>query len=438
MKKMVFLLLILMFSFKGFADPVTTTLYYRSDTHDINGITGAYQLKPSNTTTSSYFGYSWDMPFSGYYKLDIAIRHSDGSETILGSTIGEHTLNSTQLLVTDDVFNCPETYLSYSDAIKITEYVQGLSMETRIFITEQASQIPMRKLNTAQWHFRRYLEYIHTGSCGTGCYIYFNSAWFHHGDSANASRIENISCDNDVAPPTPNPATMQSATANSSSEIIWTATSGIDPLGVMYNFNGSFSSGWQSSSIYTRSSLSENTSYYLNVQMRDGLGNIGTASADSYRYTLLNPPTDGELNIVANNASQITISVVSPPNAGSGQTGCKITNITGIGQGGSSSSALTGTYSFVDTGLQPNTLYGYKVKYKNGDGTWTVYNTTEQQKYTLPALPNLVCNKFVNTPFNDPNFTFTNKNLYGAGEVNYYRYIWTQSSNYSFIGFESI
>ena len=89
----------------------------------------------------------------------------------------------------------------------------------------------------------------------------------------------------DTDPPTPNPATWSSVpSADSSSAISMTATTGSDPSGVEYSFDetsgnpGGSDSGWQSSASYTDSGLTESTQYCYRVRMRDQSPNQNTGS----------------------------------------------------------------------------------------------------------------------------------------------------------------
>ena len=90
----------------------------------------------------------------------------------------------------------------------------------------------------------------------------------------------------DTDAPTPNPAGFASApSANNSTSISMTATTGSDPSGVEYLFTetsgnaGGSSSGWQGSSSYTDGGLTPETQYTYTVTMRDVIGNTGSASA---------------------------------------------------------------------------------------------------------------------------------------------------------------
>ena len=102
----------------------------------------------------------------------------------------------------------------------------------------------------------------------------------------------------DLLPPTPDPATFASnPTAISDTAISMTATTGSDASSpVEYYFAetsgnpGGSDSGWQPSSSYTDTGLSPSTQYTYTVQMRDGLGNTGTAS-DPQDATTVEPPS---------------------------------------------------------------------------------------------------------------------------------------------------
>jgi hypothetical protein len=87
----------------------------------------------------------------------------------------------------------------------------------------------------------------------------------------------------DTDPPTPDPATWSSVpSADSSSAISMTATTGSDPSGVQYSFDetsgnpGGSDSGWQASASYTDSGLNAETQYTYRVQMRDQSANQNT------------------------------------------------------------------------------------------------------------------------------------------------------------------
>jgi hypothetical protein len=118
------------------------------------------------------------------------------------------------------------------------------------------------------------------------------------------STLESATTDDNTAP-TPNPATWASApSADSSSAISMTATTGSDPSGpVEYSFDetsgnpGATDSGWQTSASYTDTGLDADTQYTYTVQMRDSVPNTGTASSPANATT---DPVSGWTQINSN------------------------------------------------------------------------------------------------------------------------------------------
>ncbi|MFC1601438.1 PASTA domain-containing protein [Candidatus Sumerlaeota bacterium] len=110
-----------------------------------------------------------------------------------------------------------------------------------------------------------------------------------YGNTTDWSGVESASTTNEVddQAPTPNPAQFAVAPYPTfAQELTMTAVVGTDVNGpVEYYFTetsggpGGSNSGWQSSPTYTDDGLSISTEYTYTVMMRDGLGNIGTASA---------------------------------------------------------------------------------------------------------------------------------------------------------------
>ena len=122
-----------------------------------------------------------------------------------------------------------------------------------------------------------------------------------YGNTTGWSATESASTTNEVddQAPTPNVALFDVAPhATFAQELTMTAVVGTDANGpVEYYFTetsgapGGSNSGWQSSPTYTDVGLSRSTQYTYTVMMRDGLGNIGTASAPvSGTTSSYNPP----------------------------------------------------------------------------------------------------------------------------------------------------
>ncbi|MDI6641939.1 MAG: fibronectin type III domain-containing protein, partial [Elusimicrobiota bacterium] len=135
--------------------------------------------------------------------------------------------------------------------------------------------------------------------------------------------------------------------------------------------------------------LSENVRYTVTAIAKNEQDIITDESPQVQMFTLLNPPKDTDITITPA-LNSITVSVSSPPNYALGQTGCEFECITGSGPaGGTSSGYLQGNYTYtIDTGLQENTKYGYRVRYYNGDMSTTTF-TNELTKYTLVSPPSI-------------------------------------------------
>jgi len=130
----------------------------------------------------------------------------------------------------------------------------------------------------------------------------------------------------DTDPPTPDPATWASVpSADSSSAISMTATTGSDPSGVQYSFDetsgnpGGSDSGWQSSASYTDSGLNASTQYTYRVRMRDQSANQNTGSWSTSESATTQDPPSGSWHMVNNTSGSITYtgswSNVSAPGA---------------------------------------------------------------------------------------------------------------------------
>jgi len=190
---------------------VSESRYYRSDMHTVNGL-NAYKLDTTNSASESGIGvgksgiedrYSGGCGyvFPVYYNSDIYIRHSNGAQTLLGSSIAQ-TVRGGGIVegYQSNTWSCPKTSLSPTDAIRVIENV-GLRSNfktTRNFITEQLDSV---MLEATTWTFNRYTWYytvcenpnpIDYGPTGRG----FENAMggrTYYGSSSYNTRIEGFS-----------------------------------------------------------------------------------------------------------------------------------------------------------------------------------------------------------------------------------------------------
>lgn len=116
----------------------------------------------------------------------------------------------------------------------------------------------------------------------------------------------------------------------------------------------------------------------------------------------------------------------------SNETGFKLHNILES----EISSSATQNLSYIDeTGLTANTQYTRHVHAYNASGDSTASGNVSS--YTKAASPNVSANKNITTWYRTSQTTFTNVAGFGAGGVQYYRYVWDKASTHSFIGSEA-
>jgi len=176
--------------------------------------------------------------------------------------------------------------------------------------------------------------------------------------------------------------------------------------------NGNLGPGqiWQTASVWHGglggalvSGLSENNQYTFHVKARTPGPIVETAYSDSTSlFTLIVPPTGLTYTDVQNNQLSMTAEGTLP-NLIAGLSGLYFNNLAGPG---ASSSGLTKTNSYTDTGLSVNEQYTYQAMAQNGDAELTA--PAQSQIFTLANTPG---NPTVNNPqplsldvtINDPN-----------------------------------
>ena len=181
---------------------VSESRYHRSDTHTVNGL-NAYKLGTTNSASKSYieshkelvlyYGCPY-MSLPVYYNSDIYIRHSNGAQTLLGSSIAQ---TARQSIIAEEgyqsnTWSCPKTSLSPTDAIRVTEnvVVESYSETTtrRNFITEQLDSV---MLEATTWTFNRYTWY-NTFCISPGDTISGTEGRTYYGSSSYNTRISNF------------------------------------------------------------------------------------------------------------------------------------------------------------------------------------------------------------------------------------------------------
>ncbi len=228
----------------------------------------------------------------------------------------------------------------------------------------------------------------------------------------------------DIDPPTPNPATFATApAADSETAVSMTATTGSDASGpVEYQFvettggSGATNSGWQTATSYTDSGLTASTIYCYTVQMRDSVGNTGTASTAACATTNDPPPPGairletGVVNGVGSSWTTVNLTssytsmvVVATPNYDntSAPASVRIQNATSSSfdvrvdaAGPTAVSNISVYYMVVEEGVYTQAQDGVTmeaVKYSstvtdNASATWNGESRTYANSYTTPVV----------------------------------------------------
>ncbi|MBI4843276.1 MAG: Ig-like domain-containing protein [Nitrospirae bacterium] len=193
------------------------------------------------------------------------------------------------------------------------------------------------------------------------------------------------------------------------------------------------SGGWTRSScsgsqaVFTPSGQSGSTVYTITVStsVKDVNGNA-MASGYQFSYTTV-PPTVAAPTIGTPAAlSTTSIRWNFTDNSGN-EEGFKVHDSSNTVK----ASSATPNLSYLDeTGLTANTQYTRHVHaYKTGEDSLGSGNAST---YTLPATPNVTADKTVSIWYSTTDVVFTNAAGFGAGGVQYYRYVWDNNTTCSF------
>lgn len=147
------------------ADTVETRYFQNAaDTHTINSLTATKLITTAPSTGAvQYHATAWheDQTPTAYYNFDIVLRHSDGSEVVLGSAVTQTTRSTPGFSMQSSTWACPQTTILTTDAIKVVMRA-GLStseVATKDFITEQVANwagADKSILVAATWTIYRY------------------------------------------------------------------------------------------------------------------------------------------------------------------------------------------------------------------------------------------------------------------------------------------
>lgn len=179
----------------------------------------------------------------------------------------------------------------------------------------------------------------------------------------------------------------------------------------------------------TETGLSVNTQYTRHPMVTDANGTTDGASASA--YTSIEASTGVTIGPATSTSIDVT-STNTPSNLGTGSAALQfaetVTSTTSAWQGNNN--------AWTKTGLTPNTQYSFKAQSRNGDGATTTQSGATA-KYTLSTTANVSGARTASTWYKTSGFDFTNADAWGAGGVQYYRYVWNQVATHTFTGSES-
>lgn len=234
----------------------------------------------------------------------------------------------------------------------------------------------------------------------------------------------------------PEAPTNASHSANTTTGITWTWTdnASADTSNVIHNAShtvmctaGAIASTGSTGSC-AETSLNANTQYTRHPNAIDAQGNTDGPSMSA--YTSIETPTGVSFSSVGQTSVTMT-ATGTLSHLTSGQSGLYFENV-----GPLTNSGWTTTNSWTETGLGANQSATYRVKARNGDSDETAVSSNATA-YTLAVTPSVTNARTTSTWYTTASFPFTDGAGFGAGGVQYYRYIWDQVASHSFTGTES-
>jgi len=115
-------------------------------------------------------------------------------------------------------------------------------------------------------------------------------------------------------------------------------------------------------------------------------GGMRSYSAPDSIWTLIAAPELFEITVMPVSSDTLAITAKELPNGTSGLTGMEVDALSG--SGATDSGWLTGVYTYLDGGLDPDSTYVYRLRYRNGLGTVTDWSLSIT--YRMGGLDTLV------------------------------------------------
>jgi hypothetical protein len=128
------------------------------------------------------------------------------------------------------------------------------------------------------------------------------------------------------------------------------------------------------------SGLGENSNPVRSLTASDASGPGGATTTSA--YSLVHDAVAGDFTLSSPSATQITVTVVPPPNSSLGQSGCEIQKL--VGTTWTTIQSFVGNYTYADTGLTASTSYSYRIRFRNGSGTAAGYAPSKSQTTQAP------------------------------------------------------
>ena len=243
-------------------------------------------------------------------------------------------------------------------------------------------------------------QYFAQDPNGNSGWVPDGTAWTSGGKTANTFHVFSVRTrngDNSVSPVvSTNAYSGIEPAAGVAFDMVGTSSVTARVLGSFSNMAFSFSgvqltdetqataSNWMKTLVWTDVGLASNTLYAFSARSRNASAYETDPTVAVSTWTRLDTPAAGLMTLSADSSAQITLNAALPPNPTAGATGVEFQLTSG--PGGHSSGRLTGTYSFKDTGLTPDSQYGYRFRYVNAAGFLTDYSPI-LTRYTLANVP---------------------------------------------------